>query len=417
MHEYNETNYSMNTTDRAALCGQYSVHLESFYQNYQRVHVYICLVICPIGVLANILNVVVLCQPRLRNSTNLLLSMLAVSDGLVMVVYIIFDYFFLLTPRLAHGMTLVYAELLLINIILQNLFHIFSAWIIVAIAIFRLLYIKTGVRAVVHCSVARAWIAIAIVFLFSVLLIIPFIIAHQVAERKSSVTNQTVAGTLMINNQTVTEGSEFRVSTPIGTEPLYEVNFTDNEMLKVILFWTSAILIKALPILIISSVSAALIISIRQTEKRYRSLHVHKKDRRSVAFNAVPNPTTENGSTKSGRQNKRQQPKSSLPNAYFSSGRNANQTTYMLLTIIIFYIITYLPQSALLLLNHFLGPCFNEFVYERLGDFMDFLTLINNSINFILYCGMSKQFRDTFLSLFCSNFPLSNLPIQTRSVS
>lgn len=339
------SNVSSNTTGRVTQCAEYSVHLESFHQNYQRVHVYICLVICPIGVLANILNVVVLCQPRLRNSTNLLLSMLAVSDGLVMVVYIIFDYFFLLTPRLAHGMTLVYAELLLINIILQNLFHTFSAWIIVAIAIFRLLYIKTGVRAVIHCSVVRAWIAIVIVSLFSMLLIVPFISAHQVAERKASTTNQTILGKVPAN-ATGLDGVQSSQKSTASTDPLYEVNFTDNETLKVILFWTSAILIKALPILIISAVSAALIISIRQTEKRYRSLHEHKKERKQITFSALTTQTTENGNTKPARQGKRQQPKSSLPSAYLSSGRNANQTTYMLLTIIIFYILTYLPQVS-----------------------------------------------------------------------
>ena len=35
------------------------------------------------------------------------------------------------------------------------------------------------------------------------------------------------------------------------------------------------------------------------------------------------------------------------------------------------------------------------------GDLMDIIALINNAINFILYCSMSKQFRDTFLGLFC----------------
>ncbi|VDP70690.1 unnamed protein product [Echinostoma caproni] len=353
--------------------------------------------------------------------------MLAVSDGLVMFVYIIFDYFFLLTPRLAQGMTLAYAELLLINIILQNLFHTFSAWIIVAIALFRLLYIKTGVRAVVHCSVARAWIAIVIVSLSSVLLIIPFICAHQVAERKHPTANHTILGLWSLNNtesnhkESVTIAVVSTVTgshtTNIAAETLYEVNFTENETLKVILFWNSAILIKALPIVIISAVSAALIISIRQSEKRYRCLHKEKKDSRQIPFTSPSSQTAENGKTQVSRQGKRQQPKSSLPNAYFSSGRNANQTTYMLLTIIIFYILTYLPQSALLLLNHFLGPRFNECVYERLGDFMDFLTLINNSINFILYCSMSKQFRDTFLSLFCSSLPLTSAPNQTRSIS
>ena len=32
---------------------------------------------------------------------------------------------------------------------------------------------------------------------------------------------------------------------------------------------------------------------------------------------------------------------------------------------------------------------------------MDILALTNNSVNFILYCSMSRAFRDTFLSLIC----------------
>lgn len=31
---------------------------------------------------------------------------------------------------------------------------------------------------------------------------------------------------------------------------------------------------------------------------------------------------------------------------------------------------------------------------------MDFLALLNSSINFILYCAMSRQFRETFADIF-----------------
>jgi len=34
------------------------------------------------------------------------------------------------------------------------------------------------------------------------------------------------------------------------------------------------------------------------------------------------------------------------------------------------------------------------------GDLMDFLALLNSSINFILYCTMSRQFRVTFSQIF-----------------
>jgi len=41
-----------------------------------------------------------------------------------------------------------------------------------------------------------------------------------------------------------------------------------------------------------------------------------------------------------------------------------------------------------------------DFVSPVSGDLMDILALINSSINFILYCSMSRQFRSTFALLF-----------------
>lgn len=38
------------------------------------------------------------------------------------------------------------------------------------------------------------------------------------------------------------------------------------------------------------------------------------------------------------------------------------------------------------------------------GDLIDILALINSGINFILYCSMSRQFRQTFILLFRPNF-------------
>ena len=58
-----------------------------------------------------------------------------------------------------------------------------------------------------------------------------------------------------------------------------------------------------------------------------------------------------------------------------------------------------MPQGVINLLSGVLPGFVNE-VYMALGDLLDILALINNGINFILYCSMSKQFRDTFVSVF-----------------
>ena len=81
------------------------------------------------------------------------------------------------------------------------------------------------------------------------------------------------------------------------------------------------------------------------------------------------------------------------------SDRKTNRTTMMLLLVVVLFLVTELPQGVINLLSGLLPGFVNE-IYMALGDLLDILALINNGINFILYCSMSKQFRDTFVSVF-----------------
>ena len=81
-----------------------------------------------------------------------------------------------------------------------------------------------------------------------------------------------------------------------------------------------------------------------------------------------------------------------------------NRTTLMLLAVVVLFLITEFPQGILTLLNIFIETFYLE-VYTPLGDILDIMALCNNAINFVLYCSMSKQFRDTFISIFCKCCP------------
>lgn len=80
--------------------------------------------------------------------------------------------------------------------------------------------------------------------------------------------------------------------------------------------------------------------------------------------------------------------------------RKTNRTTMMLLLVVVLFLVTELPQGVINLLSGLLPAGFVNEIYMALGDLLDILALINNGINFILYCSMSKQFRDTFVSVF-----------------
>jgi len=49
---------------------------------------------------------------------------------------------------------------------------------------------------------------------------------------------------------------------------------------------------------------------------------------------------------------------------------------------------------------HLTQPHIFHNVYTPLGDVWDILVLINSSVNFLLYCTMSRLFRGTFWALF-----------------
>jgi len=87
----------------------------------------------------------------------------------------------------------------------------------------------------------------------------------------------------------------------------------------------------------------------------------------------------------------------------------------MLVTIVLLFLVTELPQGALALCSGLTEHCFRSY-YAPLGDTMDIVALINNGVNFALYCTMSAQFRLTFARLISPSPrpPVSGTPRHRR---
>ncbi|KAK3104369.1 hypothetical protein FSP39_000349 [Pinctada imbricata] len=79
---------------------------------------------------------------------------------------------------------------------------------------------------------------------------------------------------------------------------------------------------------------------------------------------------------------------------------HTSRTTVMLLIVMVLFLLTELPQAILLLIS-LIRKGFFDTVYIPLGDAMDILALVNNSINFVLYCSMNREFRRTLIDLMC----------------
>lgn len=92
------------------------------------------------------------------------------------------------------------------------------------------------------------------------------------------------------------------------------------------------------------------------------------------------------------------------------------QTTWLLVTVLLLFLITELPHGVLLMMSVRVTG-FYQTVYYPLSDFFDFLALVNNGINFLLYCTMSQQFRSKVAEFFPCKRPALSSGAERRAVT
>lgn len=147
---------------------------------------------------------------------------------------------------------------------------------------------------------------------------------------------------------------------------------TDNQgRLYQVNFWVHAVVIKLLPCSILTVIILWLI-------RALYSANQHQKNLRN--YSACPAAE---------KMVKRQH----------KADKRTDRTTKMLLAVLLLFLVTELPQGILGMMSGLLGKCFFDKCYNLFGELMDFLALLNGAINFILYCSMSRQFRQTFRTL------------------
>lgn len=288
-----------NCTDYCFAC------FDKFAYGYDIVHIPLSLALCVCGVLANCVNVIVLNQPPMRSSTNLLMASLSFGEGTVMIIYILYVSLFRISNKLEHGMPEPYAYILFGCVYLQNLFHAFSSWMIVFLACFRLVFMRAGVLAQRTCSYSRARGIILFDAVLSLVLAAPFLFAHHVVKDDSKTTNDT--------------------------SPAYKLDFVPDNALTTLLLVSVGVFIKGIPLVLMTVFSALLIQTLR--------ISMRRRDR-------LQNSEVEETFTSSSRGNERPSTISVRVRDHDSSSRNVRQTTHIMFGLIILYILTYTPQVS-----------------------------------------------------------------------
>ncbi|KAH8272386.1 hypothetical protein KR018_002410 [Drosophila ironensis] len=412
--------------------------IDDFHTNYKYFHGYFSLIVCILGTIANTLNIIVLTRREMRSPTNAILTGLAVADLAVMLEYIpytVHDY--ILSARLPREEQLSYSWACFIKFhsVFPQVLHTISIWLTVTLAVWRYIAVSYPQRNRIWCGMRTTLITIAIAYVVCVLVVSPWLyLVTAIAKfletldasgktirsvplseyildynRDEDVTMQVLSSTTpdvswvlasgTPNDTAVSLLSHSTTVVPLTTttSPLLgmERNVTVYKLYHSALalhdrqfrnatFLIYSVLIKLIPCFALTVLSVRLIGALLEAKRRRKILACHAANDMQPMVNGkvVTTPT---------------QPRSSK---LLEKEKQTDRTTRMLLAVLLLFLITEFPQGIMGLLNALLGDAFFTQCYLKLSDLMDILALINSSINFILYCSMSRQFRSTFALLF-----------------
>lgn len=280
----------------------------------------------------------------MRSPTNMMLTWLAVSDILTMVPYIPFAvHFYCVYDPMSQEpekFTKGWTAYMLILVNLAATTHTISIWLGVAIAVFRFLQLRTTASGpiVKRRNMKQAKTVIITVYILSAVFLIPNYLTNKIEAVE------------MPNNKTLYVLKDLKLAT----------NETDTIVLVNVLVYSTVAKIIPCVLMVIFGGSLLYNLAIKGKHRRHR-LSAHGL-----------------GTKREIRQTK---------------------TTRMLLVVLILFLLTEFPQGILIFLSATVKDFYNT-VYTPLGDLMDFIALVNNAINFVLYCSMSQQFRSRFLQMY-----------------
>lgn len=330
-------------------CTQYPA-LKTFDAFYQPIHAYLSLSICMFGNFTNILNAIILTHRMMRSPTNMLLTTIAIADSVTMTAYMIKDVYlhFITSPNpdgAPHGQAEIYM------ILATNFFaiggHIVATVITVMLAVFRCWILYQPQRTITYGHIKRTVIVGVLVSTFiSILGVSSFKVV-----RLDSPNNRTISS----------EHWWFEVRN--GSETLDSATFA-----------IYGCFIKLASCFLIALFTGLILAAMDRARRRYLKLK-HANQQVSGVNEQLIAQKRDNTSAQS---------------------RSNQRTTIMLMAVVVSFVITEAPQGVINTLVTFEGNCFLFLVYVPIGDFLDLLVLLNSSTNFILYCAMSAQFRESF---------------------
>ena len=311
--------------------------------------------------ITNIFVVAVLVQPKMRkHPSNIILMAISLTDLLTLITPAgMFIYMFTLGnyKRPIYPISVCF----LWNIVsdmLPNLFHTASIWLTVVLAVQRYIMVcrQDSQR---WCTTGSAYKAIVWVIVFATIHQ-----GHRVIETFFSPT-------------CIQDNEEIYPACKIEPNTLIYENVAD--LYYGVYFWFRVVFVHLGPCLALVVINTFLFATLYKTKKTRKQLFSNRK-----------------------------------------KSKEADRTTLMLIVVVSVFLLTEIPLAIITLL-HILNIWINIFAEEDY-EFVKSFFIFSNSfivfmypVNFAIYCGMSKEFRNTFRRLFCRGISGKSLLLREES--
>lgn len=317
--------------------------LQTISLKYMAIHGYLSLIVCFFGIPTNIINITVLTRRHMQTPINCILTSMAVFDILTMCSYVPFalHFYCYYPPGFISDEKNSYGwmSFLVFHVNFSATVHTISIWLGVSLAIFRFRHIQSPAKGSLT-RMRRLIRARLVVFVIIVSSVI-LLIPNYMSNRLVRYENTS---TYVLH--------DLALGTP-NVRPVVMLNLT--------LYSSLAKLFPCILMIVYGS------LLLKTVNRRFRV------SRPKLVKNGV----------------------------FLNKSKESIKTTTMLLTVMVLFLLTEFPQGILIILSIMLEGFFDN-VYIPLGDAMDILALVNNAVNFVLYCSMSGEFRRTLLKLVCT---------------